>query len=161
MEEHAIVRKKTSTSVDLPLSNESKRVPAYGAEEAERLADKHIGPEHLFLGLLREEKCFAADLLGARGVRPRGNRPPAAGHASRATEQTGQTPERGQDLHQRPGGADPTARRTRARIGAAHRDSLPVILRRIRCWLGLPGSANAPSLALSPGSLPGVELRSR
>ena len=31
---------------------------AYAAEEAERLADKHIGTEHLLLGLLREEKCF-------------------------------------------------------------------------------------------------------
>jgi len=63
IEGHTIVREKTSTSVDLPLSNESKRVLAYGAEEAERLAHKHIGTEHLFLGLLREEKCFAAEIL--------------------------------------------------------------------------------------------------
>src|SRR5436853_994782 len=63
------VRKKASTSVDLPLSNESKRVLAYAAEEAERLAHKHIGPEHLLLGLLREEKCFAAQILMERDVR--------------------------------------------------------------------------------------------
>src|SRR6516164_11556168 len=50
---------KISTSVDLPLSNESKRVLAYAAEEAERLSHKHIGTEHMLLGLLREEKCFA------------------------------------------------------------------------------------------------------
>src|ERR1044072_1412096 len=49
---------KVSTSVDLPLSNECKRVLAYAAEEAERLSHKHIGTEHLLLGLLREEKCF-------------------------------------------------------------------------------------------------------
>jgi len=63
------VREKISTSVDLPLSNECKRVMAYAAEEAERLAHKHIGCEHLFLGLLREQKSLAARLLAERGVR--------------------------------------------------------------------------------------------
>ncbi|MEQ1887409.1 MAG: ATP-dependent Clp protease ATP-binding subunit, partial [Bryobacteraceae bacterium] len=52
-----------------PLSHECKRVLAYGAEEAERLNHKHIGTEHLLLGLLREEKCFAADILHERGLR--------------------------------------------------------------------------------------------
>lgn len=56
------------TSVDLPLSNESKRVLAYGAEEAERLANRHIGTEHLLLGLLREKQSFAAQLLNDEGV---------------------------------------------------------------------------------------------
>src|SRR5205823_620560 len=56
-------------SVDLPLSNECKRVLAYAAEEAERLSHKHIGTEHLLLGLLREEKCFAAEILHERGLR--------------------------------------------------------------------------------------------
>ena len=69
VEAHVTVREKTSTSIDLPLSNESKRVLAYAAEEAERLAHKHIGSEHLLLGLLREEKCFAAQILVERGVR--------------------------------------------------------------------------------------------
>jgi ATP-dependent Clp protease ATP-binding subunit ClpC len=55
--------------VDLPLSNECKRVLAYAAEEAERLSHKHIGTEHLLLGLLREEKCFAAEILHERGLR--------------------------------------------------------------------------------------------
>jgi ATP-dependent Clp protease ATP-binding subunit ClpC len=44
-------------------------VLAYGAEEAERLNHKHIGTEHLLLGLLREEKCFAAEILHERGLR--------------------------------------------------------------------------------------------
>lgn len=61
-------RQPTSTSVDLPLSNECKRALAYAAEEAERLSHKHIGTEHLLMGLLREEKCFAAKLLIERGV---------------------------------------------------------------------------------------------
>ena len=37
IEEHTPMREKVSTSVDLPLSNECKRVLAYAAEEAERL----------------------------------------------------------------------------------------------------------------------------
>ena len=57
-----------STSVDLPLSNEGKRVLCYAAEEAERLAHRHIGTEHLFLGLLREKGCFAAEILREQGV---------------------------------------------------------------------------------------------
>src|SRR5579864_4181447 len=69
IEGHTTIREKVSTSVDLPLSNECKRVLAYAAEEAERLSDKHIGTEHLLLGLLREEKCFAAEILHERGLR--------------------------------------------------------------------------------------------
>ncbi|HEY4084357.1 MAG TPA: ATP-dependent Clp protease ATP-binding subunit, partial [Bryobacteraceae bacterium] len=69
IEGHTTARDKVSTSVDLPLSHECKRVLAYGAEEAERLNHKHIGTEHLLLGLLREEKCFAAEILHERGLR--------------------------------------------------------------------------------------------
>ena len=69
IEGHTTIREKVSTSVDLPLSNECKRVLAYAAEEAERLCHKHIGTEHLLLGLLREEKCFAAEILQERGLR--------------------------------------------------------------------------------------------
>jgi len=68
IEEHTTIREKVSTSVDLPLSHECKRVVAYGAEEAERLNHKHIGTEHLLLGLLREEKSFAAQLLREQGL---------------------------------------------------------------------------------------------
>ena len=68
VEGHTTIRAAVSTSVDLPLTNEGKRVLAYAAEEAERLADKHIGTEHLLLGLLREEKCFAAEILHERGL---------------------------------------------------------------------------------------------
>ncbi len=68
IEAHTTVREKVSTRVDLPLSNECKRVLAYGAEEAERLGHKHIGTEHLLLGLMREEKCFAAEILQERGL---------------------------------------------------------------------------------------------
>src|SRR6266853_1941670 len=68
IESATTIREKVSTSVDLPLSNESKRVLAYAAEEAERMAHKHIGTEHLFLGLFREEESFAAKILKERDV---------------------------------------------------------------------------------------------
>ena len=68
IEEHTPIREKVSTSVDLPVSNESKRVMAYAAEEAEQLGHKHIGTEHLLLGVLREDECFAAQLLKERGI---------------------------------------------------------------------------------------------
>lgn len=69
IEDHTAVREKVPTSVDLPLSNESKRVLAYAAEEAEHLSHKHIGTEHLLLGLLREENSFAAQILNEHGIR--------------------------------------------------------------------------------------------
>jgi ATP-dependent Clp protease ATP-binding subunit ClpC len=68
IEGHTTIREAVSTSVDLPISNECKRVLGYAAEEAE-VGHKHIGTEHVLLGLLREEKCFAAALLTERGVR--------------------------------------------------------------------------------------------
>jgi len=57
------------TSVDLPLSHASKRALAFGAEEAERMHHRHIGPEHLLLGLLREESNGIANLLQPYGIR--------------------------------------------------------------------------------------------
>jgi ATP-dependent Clp protease ATP-binding subunit ClpA len=62
-------REKVSTSIDLPLSNECKRILAYAAEEAERLNHRHIGTEHLLLGILREERCMAAQILQQYGLR--------------------------------------------------------------------------------------------
>ena len=69
IEGHTLRREKTSTSVDLPISNQCKRVLAYAADEAERLGHNHTDTEHLFLGLLREEKCFAAEILHDLGLR--------------------------------------------------------------------------------------------
>jgi ATP-dependent Clp protease ATP-binding subunit ClpC len=69
IESHTTIREKVSTSVELSLSNECKRVLAYAAEEAERLGHEHLGTEHLLLGLLREEKCFASEILRERGLK--------------------------------------------------------------------------------------------
>ena len=68
IEAHTVIREKVSTSVDLPLSNECKRVLVHASDEAEHLAHKHIGSEHLLLGLLCEKDSFAAQLLGESGV---------------------------------------------------------------------------------------------
>jgi ATP-dependent Clp protease ATP-binding subunit ClpC len=59
---------KHSASVDLPLSNSGKRVLVYAAEEADKLASKPIGTEHLLLGLLRERKSDVPAALAAVGI---------------------------------------------------------------------------------------------
>ena len=69
IEANTVVREKVSTSVDMPVSEEAKRVLFYAGEEAEHLSHKHIGTEHLLLGLLREENSFAARILNEHGVR--------------------------------------------------------------------------------------------
>lgn len=69
IEDHTTVREKVSTSVDLPVCEEAKRVLVYAADEAERLSHKHIGTEHLLLGLLREGGSFAAVILNEHGIR--------------------------------------------------------------------------------------------
>ena len=63
------VREKISTSVEIPLSVESKRVLAYAAEEAEKMFHKYIGTEHVLLGLLREKKSLASRILLEKGMR--------------------------------------------------------------------------------------------
>lgn len=52
---------------DLPLSDACKRIMSWGAEEAERMGHKHIGPEHLLLGVLRENGPEAG-VLGSFGI---------------------------------------------------------------------------------------------
>jgi ClpA/ClpB-like protein len=52
----------------VPLSNQSKRVLAYAAEEAERLRSLGIRAGHLLLGILREQESFACGFLSARGI---------------------------------------------------------------------------------------------
>jgi ATP-dependent Clp protease ATP-binding subunit ClpA len=69
IEARTTIREKVSTSFDLPLSSECKRILAYAAEEAERLNHQHIGTEHLLLGILREEGSVAAEILQERGLR--------------------------------------------------------------------------------------------
>src|SRR5271154_6517540 len=69
IESRITMRERISTSVDVPLSVECKRILNFAAEEAERLGHKHIGTEHLLLGILREEKSFASEILQERNLR--------------------------------------------------------------------------------------------
>ena len=59
---------KSSSSVDLPLSNTGKRVLTYAAQEADKLASKPIGTEHLLLGLLREKSSKVLAALALAGI---------------------------------------------------------------------------------------------
>jgi len=68
IEQRSKAGRNVSTSVDLPLSDECKRILAYANEEADRLRHRFIGTEHLLLGILREEKCVAAEVLVGRGL---------------------------------------------------------------------------------------------
>jgi ATP-dependent Clp protease ATP-binding subunit ClpC len=70
IEGRTLVREKVSTSVELPFSEKTKRALNFAAEESERLLHKHIGTEHILLGLLSEEKSIAAEILREHGLRP-------------------------------------------------------------------------------------------
>ncbi len=69
IEGRVIMREKISTSVELPLAPETKRILAFAHEESDRLRHRHIGTEHLLLGLLREDRSMASELLYERGLR--------------------------------------------------------------------------------------------
>src|SRR5215831_13275289 len=53
----------------LALSDKSKRILAYAAEESERLNTENIDIQHLLLGILLEEKCIAAQVLRGYGLK--------------------------------------------------------------------------------------------
>jgi hypothetical protein len=55
----------------LPLTPRAKRVLEYADEEARGLGHEYVGPEHLLLGLLREEDSEAARFLQDRGLNSR------------------------------------------------------------------------------------------
>src|SRR6266542_2465067 len=69
IEGRTLLRERIPTSVELPLAPATKRVLHYSHEESDRLQHRHIGTEHLLLGLLREERSMAAQILFERGLR--------------------------------------------------------------------------------------------
>lgn len=69
IEKNITSRKRISTSVEVPLTAESKKVLMMAAEEADRIGLRHVGTEHLLLGLLPLEDSLAAKILQARGVK--------------------------------------------------------------------------------------------
>jgi ATP-dependent Clp protease ATP-binding subunit ClpA len=58
---------KLPASMDMPLSPGARRVLSFAADESDRFLSRHIGTEHLLLGILREENSIAADLFFEHG----------------------------------------------------------------------------------------------
>jgi len=62
-----IALEPASTSPDLPLSEETKKVLAFAVHEAESMGHGRVGTEHLVIGLLRIGESSAAQYLVTRG----------------------------------------------------------------------------------------------
>ena len=58
----------TATGPDLPYTSRAKKVLELAMSEARELNHSYVGTEHLLLGLLREEKGIAAQVLTDAGV---------------------------------------------------------------------------------------------
>ena len=131
IEQRITIRERISTSVEVPLSQESKRILNFATEEAERLGHKHVGTEHLLLGILREEKCFGAEILQERGLRLstlREELARSAGEKAPAVASEGNFAARRIQPRPDAGGARRPARsagRPRTRSRARHPDSVP------------------------------------
>lgn len=61
---------RVSTSVEVPLAADSKRVLTLAAETSGRLGHRLVEPEHILIGILCLETSMAAQILTARGVKP-------------------------------------------------------------------------------------------
>ena len=69
VEERIVLRDRIPQSAELHLAQESKRILAFANEESRQLQNRHIGPEHLLLGLVREDRSIAAEILFQYGLR--------------------------------------------------------------------------------------------
>jgi len=69
LEQRKAVREKVPGPREIPLDKASKGALVLASDEADLLSSKRIGTEHLLLGLLREEKSVAAEILTDLGVR--------------------------------------------------------------------------------------------
>jgi ATP-dependent Clp protease ATP-binding subunit ClpC len=58
---------RISSTSELPLSEESKKILAYASHEAESMVHPYVGTEHLLIGILRVDGSVAGRLLTARG----------------------------------------------------------------------------------------------
>jgi ATP-dependent Clp protease ATP-binding subunit ClpA len=84
---------KLSTRIDLPLDDGAKRALDCAAEEAARMGHQLVGTEHLLLGIMREGKEAAAQMLrtvGAPGIVE--VRKSVSDSASEAASQSGRSP---------------------------------------------------------------------
>jgi ATP-dependent Clp protease ATP-binding subunit ClpC len=58
-----------ASSLEMPLASETRQVLDFAADEADRFEQCYVGPEHLFLGLVRNETCVAASILRNNSTR--------------------------------------------------------------------------------------------
>ncbi len=58
---------RISSTAELPLSEESKKILAYAAHEAESMLHASVGSEHLLIGILRVEGSLAMRILSHHG----------------------------------------------------------------------------------------------
>src|SRR5512146_301918 len=68
IEESVRKGKATIALGELPYTSRAKKVREYAMAEARELNHSYVGTEHLLLGLLREEKGIAAQVLNSLGV---------------------------------------------------------------------------------------------
>src|SRR5512146_619236 len=59
---------RISSTAELPLSEESKKILAYASHEAESMMHPYVGTEHLLIGILRVDTCLAGRILTNRGM---------------------------------------------------------------------------------------------
>ena len=111
MEKRYPPRERISTSVDLPVNGECKRVLARAAAESDRLKHAHISTEHLALALVLERDCVAAKILTEYGVT-------AAQLELEALSQTGPVASRGSSPDPAPGTPPEDPESVAARIAA-------------------------------------------
>ncbi|MEW5807544.1 MAG: ATP-dependent Clp protease ATP-binding subunit [Acidobacteriota bacterium] len=69
IESRGPTKEKISTSVEIPFSEETKKVLLCAEEEAEKLMHHFVGTEHLILGLLRIEDSIGGKILIERGMK--------------------------------------------------------------------------------------------
>jgi ATP-dependent Clp protease ATP-binding subunit ClpC len=69
VEERIVLRDRIPQSSELHLSAATKQILFYANDESRQLKNRHIGPEHLLLGIVREEKSVAAEILFGYGLR--------------------------------------------------------------------------------------------
>ena len=66
--ENSLLHAASSAGTRPPLSDECKRAQIYAQKEAALLLSSRMGTEHLLLGLLREEGCFASRVMRKYGA---------------------------------------------------------------------------------------------
>src|SRR5882672_5392649 len=69
IEQRSPPKERLPVTVELPLGPDAKLALVCAREESDRLGDRHIGTEHLLLGLLRMDDSLAAQVLFELGLR--------------------------------------------------------------------------------------------